>query len=125
MLTVHTNMGGVEKTQSLRVRVNVPPLSRILPQLLYWELGGSAETKEYLYEVLREQPIHIKKVSASREGFDCEVEEVEKGRKYRLKLTPRSTDAPVMGIVRIETDCEIEKHRRQLAYFTVKRPPSQ
>ena len=62
--------------------------------------------------------------SASREGFDCEIEELEEGRKYRIKLTPVSTEAPMMGIVRIETDCEIEKHRRQLAFFSIKRAPA-
>ncbi len=123
-LTVFTESGGEERTQNLRVRVNVPPLAKILPQLLHWEVGSEPETKSYIYEVLREDPIRIEKASASREGFDCEIEELEEGRKYRIKLTPGSTDSPMMGIVRIETDCEIEKHRRQLAFFSIKRAPA-
>ena len=123
-LSVKTSMGGKVAQQDLRVRVEVPPLVELTPNIVSWEVGDALEPKEFVLKVLREKPIRVTEVRCSRAGFEGKIEEVEEGKEYRVVLTPASTADPLMGIVRIETDCEIEKHRRNLAYFSVKRASS-
>lgn len=120
MVTTDSEEEGV-MTQELRVRVTMPVVMEIAPPQLVWDQGEEPAPKAFILEVKREEPIHVTGVNTSREGFECEVHEVERGRKYRIELTPGATDVPVMGIVRVETDCEIEKRSRQVVFFRVKR----
>lgn len=124
-LTVKTASDAGNMDQELRVRVTVPELMELAPKQLMWDVGEELTPKSYILEIKRDEPIRVTSVNTSRPGFDCTVHEIEEGKKYRLELTPASTIEPVMGIIRVETDCEIQKHRRQLAFFSVKRanPP--
>ncbi len=74
--------------------------------------------------MVRDKPIQVTNVTCSREGFRYKVETIEEGRKYRLILEPESTESPLLGVLRIETDCEILKHQRYMAFFSVKRAPT-
>jgi hypothetical protein len=120
-LHVKTLLDGKESSQELRVRVEVPVVMEVVPQLVSWEVGEALEPKTIVVTVRREEAIRVKEVHCSRKGFTCEIRELQEGKVYRLDVTPESTETALMGIIRIETDCEISKHRRQLAFFSVKR----
>jgi hypothetical protein len=119
MLTIKTDEGG--DPYELVTRIIVPEVVSIEPKILSWEIGAEAKAKEFLVTMKHEKPIRVLQVTCSRAEFGCEVETIEEGKQYRLTLTPETTAKPVLGVLRIETDCEIEKHRRQMAFFSVKR----
>lgn len=118
-LTVKTDEVGGEPYR-LVTRVLVPEIASIEPKILSWGIGSEPEAKVFEFIVKREEPIRVTEVSSSREEFGFEVETVEEGRRYRITLKPVSTEKALLGVLRIETDCEIEKHRRHMAFFSVK-----
>lgn len=103
----------------LTTRIEVDPLYLIEETLTTWEVGSAPETKIVAFRVMRDAPMHVLAAESKRPEVSCEVVEVEKGRLYHLKLTPRSTEKSLLGIVRIETDCEIEELARPLAYYSI------
>ncbi len=120
-LTVKTLSDGKEGSQELKVKVDVPEIFELTPELLTWEVGGALEKRSFVLKILHDKPIHVLEAKCSRAGFKTEIVEVEKGKEYRFEMTPSSLAIPLMGILRIETDCEFEKHRRKLAFVSVKR----
>ena len=87
--------------------------------MVTWTKGAAPEVKTVVFRVVREAPVHVLSAESKRPEVTCEVVEKEKGRLYHLELTPASTGSSLLGIVRIETDCEIETYARPLAYFSV------
>jgi hypothetical protein len=61
-------------------------------------------------------------VNSSSPAFKHELKTVEEGKSYELIITPTVMSSPGMGIMRIETDCQIEKHKLQQAFAVVRRP---
>jgi len=120
-ITVVTN----DKTnprQKLRVAVDIPKVVEISPQLLEWKVGEEPKTKSFRFKVPHTDPVKILRVKPSRDTFTYEMKVHEEGRDYEILLTPASTDAPMLGVLRIETDCAIEKHKRQMAFFSITKP---
>lgn len=118
IISVTTDQPGVREAL-LTVKLEMEPIYKIDQNLTTWEKGKKTETKTVNFDVVREKPIHLLSAKSSRSEVKVEVEEVEKGRKYRIHLTPDSTDANMLGMVRLTTDCEIEAHARPLLYVTV------
>lgn len=106
----------------LPVKVNVPPVVSLEPNMVTWAVGSEPAPREAVFRVLREKPIRVLEAGSSREGVTAELRTVTEGREYRIVLTPRSTDAVMLGLVRIKTDCELEEHRHHLLYFAVQDP---
>ncbi len=105
--------------QFLRARIEIAPIYTIEPSMTSWKIGEEPETKIVEFRVSRDKPIQILNAESKREEVSCEVEVVEEGKAYNLLLTPKNTENTLLGIVRIETDCELEHHSRPLAYFSV------
>ncbi len=103
----------------LTTRIEIDEIYSIEESMTSWAVGGEAVTKVVEFRVLRNRPIHILSAESKRKEVTCEVETIEEGRSYNLKLTPDSTASSLLGIVRIETDCELESYARPLAYFTI------
>lgn len=103
----------------LTTRIETEELYTIEEAMTSWEIGGPAEPRIVEFRVKRDEPIRILSAESKRKEAQCEVVVVEEGRAYDLKLTPESTDSSLLGIVRIETDCEIEEYARPLAYFAI------
>ncbi len=103
----------------LTTRIEVEPIYLIEEPMTTWTLGSKPDTKTVVFRVVRKEPVHVLSAESKRAEVACEQVELENGRRYELKLTPKSTDSSVLGIVRIETDCEIEAYARPLAYFSI------
>ena len=71
------------------------------------------------------KPIHVTGVKSSSESFASEMKTVEEGKKYDLVVTPLAIDTPGLGVIRIETDCAVSKHRIQQAFAVVRKPTPQ
>lgn len=116
-ITVSTKGGS--RPVFLTTRIKIDPLYEIVESMTTWKVGAKPDPKIVEFNVFRSEPIHILNAESKRKEVVCEVVEIDKGRKYQLKLTPESTASTLLGIVRIETDCEIEQHARPLAYFSI------
>lgn len=103
----------------LNTRIEIDPVYEIDPPMISWEKGAAPETKTVVFSVVRKAPVHILSAESKRPEVTCKVVEKEKGHLYHLELTPASTEATLLGIVRIETDCEIESYAKPLAYFSI------
>lgn len=109
-------------SRSVTVRVHIPVLVAIEPKTVKWELGGQAEPKTIQIRMAEGQTIHVTGVKSSSELFATEIKTLEEGKKYDLIVTPNATKAPGLGVIRIETDCAISKHRTQQAFAVVSKP---
>lgn len=103
----------------LATTIEIAPVYEIAEAMTTWEKGSEPVTKTVTFRVVREKPVHILSAESKRPEVVCELVEVEKGRLYHLELTPSSTQGSLLGIVRIETDCELENYAKALAYFSI------
>ncbi len=110
-----------DQRDSLMVEMSIPDVIVIEPELLRWDVGSEAEPKSFTIKVPHTDPIKIIDVSCSRDGFTVELIEKKEGREYEILLTPSSTDAAMLGVLKIQTDCIIPKHQRKLAFFSISR----
>lgn len=108
--------------QFLTVEVNIPAVLEISPKMVEWSVGDAADPKPVTFRVLRDKPIKITSVTPSTKNATVELKTIEEGRHYEIFIQPLSTDESRTGMVRIETDCEMEKHQRQMAFFSVSKP---
>lgn len=108
---------------TLSVQLDIPAIMEIEPNPVKWAVGGKPEPKVMKLTVTHDKPIHVKEVRTSRENVSVEVKTIEKGKVYELVLTPKSLDKVQLGMVIIETDCDVEKHAKKLGYFSIVRNP--
>jgi hypothetical protein len=106
----------------LTVRVHIPVLVAMEPKTLKWDLGGKLEPKVIQIRMNHDKPIHVTSVTSTSEAFKHELKTIEDGKSYELVVTPTETESPGLGIFRVETDCDLEKHRIQQAFASVRRP---
>lgn len=119
MLQTDAKDGPVQK---LTVGINVPSIIEIEPDLTEWIIGEAPAPKSVRIRVVQPDPIRVLEVNCSRNTFTHEVKTIEEGREYEVVLTPSDTSKAQLGVLRIETDCPIEKHRRKMAFFGVVKP---
>lgn len=103
--------------------LDVPAVVEIEPKTLQWWLGGEAAEKTCVIKILTEEPIKVTNVTSTRESVTYKLETVKEGKEYRITVKPNSTEEVVMGALKIETDSQIPKYQRQLAFFSVFRKP--
>ena len=109
-------------TISLTVRVHIPVLISLDPKTLKWDLGGNADAQTIRVTMNHTKPIKVLKVTSSSEAFVPKLKTVEEGKSYELVVTPVDIKSPGLGVLRIETDCDIVKHRTQQAFAVVRKP---
>lgn len=106
----------------LTTRVHIPVLIALEPKTQKWSIGGPAESKSIRVTMNHSKPIRILGVTSSSEAFKHEVKTLEEGKTYDLVLTPVATQSAALAIFRIETDCDISKHRSQQAFAVIRKP---
>ena len=102
--------------------LDVPAVVVIEPNLLEWTLGEEPTAKEMNFKMVGEQPLHITKITPTRENVRYELKEITPGREYRLVVTPTTTADITVGAFKVETDSKIPKYARQMAFFSIVRP---
>ena len=110
------------QTDRLTVELKVPTIVQIDPKITKWDVGSEAETKTIQITIDHEEPIKIKAVRSSRDNIRIETKEIEAGKRYEISITPQTTEKVQLGMLTIETDCQIKKHRKKLAFFSIQRP---
>lgn len=109
-------------SKQLTVRVHIPVLVGIEPKTVKWDVGAKPEPQVIQIRMAGGKPIHVVGVKSSSDSFSCEVKTLESGQKYDLIVTPKDLNGPGMSVIRIETDCEISKHRTQQAFAVARKP---
>ena len=110
------------KTDRLTVELIVPTIVQIAPKITKWDMGGETETKIIQITMDHEEPINIRSVRSSRDNIRVETNEIEAGKRYEIAVTPQTTEKVQLGMLTIETDCAIKKHRNKLAFYSIQRP---
>ncbi len=87
--------------QTLVLRVLIQESVSLSQKELLWNSGAPATTQESIVEVDPASGARILGVESLNDQFDVRLEEFEPGRRYRLAVTPRSTQVPVAGSVKI------------------------
>ncbi len=106
----------------LTTRVHIPVLIALEPKTQKWAIGGAAEAKVIRIAMNHAKPIRVTGVSSSSQAFKHELKTVEEGKTYELIVTPLETKGPALAIFRVETDCDIAKHRTQQAFAVIRKP---
>jgi hypothetical protein len=106
----------------LTTRVHIPVLVSAEPKTLKWEIGGKPETKSVRITMNHSKPIKVTQVTTSSEAFRRELKTITEGKEYELLLTPADINAPALCIVRIDTDCDIPKHKTQQVFGVIRKP---
>lgn len=107
---------------SLTVRVHIPVLIVLEPKTLKWDLGNPATPQTIRIQMNHSKPIHISSVQSSSKSFAHEIKTIEKGKSYELVVTPLDMGTPGLAVIRVETDCDLDKHRIQQAFAVVRKP---
>ncbi len=100
----------------LTCRVTIPALIATDQVRLSWEVGSKLESKEFRIKVAKESvtPIHVVRHEygyGTGDFFAYKLEEVEKGREYKVTVTPLKTGKPTMGVVKFYTDSKIGRFK--------------
>ena len=101
--------------------VDIPEVIEIEPKLVQWTLNEALTPKDVKVKMTGSDPMHLLKVSSTRENMSYIFKEVIPGREYVVTLTPKSTADIMMGALKLETDSKIPKYQRQLAFFSIAR----
>ncbi|MEM7014302.1 MAG: DUF1573 domain-containing protein [Verrucomicrobiota bacterium] len=120
-LTVVTNHPETPYVR-LAVIVDIPLMMSIEPKMLDWAIGEDPKPKPIVLKVLRKDPVHVTNIQVSRKNFSGELKTIKEGREYHIELKPTSTESTMLGVVTIETDCEVAAQKRQLGFFRIQPP---
>lgn len=107
---------------SLTVRVHIPVLVNMEPKTLKWNLGGPADPQKIRITMNHTKPIRVSSVSSSSEAFKTELKTIEEGKLYELMVTPLEINNQGLAVIRMETDCDLAKHRIQQAFAVIRKP---
>lgn len=107
---------------TLTVRVHIPVLVSLEPKTLKWDADGDATPQTIRITMNHSEPIRVKDISCSSKAFSFELKTLDEGKLYELVVTPVEISSPGLAIMRIETDCAIERHRAQQVFAVVRKP---
>jgi hypothetical protein len=105
----------------LTTRIHIPVLVEMEPKTLFWNLGEEAKPKSVTLTMKHTEPIKVVKISGADSRFSQELKTIEEGKKYEITVTPASTANVAMGVIHIETDCKLQRHRSQRVFMVVRR----
>lgn len=107
---------------TLTARIHIPVLVDVEPKTLRWNLGDKAKSQTIAVTMKHDEPIRVTSVNCANPNFKVELKTIEEGKRYELEVTPTNTDEQRIGLISIETDCEIKRHKTQRAYTIVRSP---
>lgn len=108
-------------TTRLTMHFVVPPAIVLSARSLIWNKGGDLAPQVLTITLPEGSPIRgIKDAGLSGTGFDFVPETVERGRMYRLTVTPKSTATGTLERLVIKTDCTDKRYAQRIIYLQVK-----
>lgn len=107
----------------LQAKIHIPVLVEVEPKTLRWEPEDAPEVKTIVVTMHQDDPIQVTGVGCSNESFTTELKTLEAGKRYEIDVKPTATDTPALGIITIQTDCEVARHANQRAFAMVRKLP--
>lgn len=107
----------------LTTKVKIPVLVELEPKTLFWDVGEEAKPKTVTITMNYEKPIHVKTMSGADQHFTQELKTIEDGKKYEVTVKPVNTTNVAMGVVHLDTDCDVQRHRSQRIFVVVRNQP--
>ncbi len=107
-------------THTLTVRVQIPVLVKLSAKTLKWPLGEPPQAQKIDIEMAHTKPIRVASTQSSSDNFKLELRMLSEGQHYELWVTPLNTAEPGLAVIRVETDCEIPRHRLQQVFALIR-----
>lgn len=108
-------------TTRLTMHFEVPPAIVLSARSLVWARGAAPEPQVLTISLPEGSPVRsIKDAGLSGTNYDFVPETVEKGREYRITVTPRSTATGNLERLVIKTDCADPRYAQRIIYLQVK-----
>lgn len=99
----------------------VPPAIVLSARSLTWKKGSTPEPQVLTITLPEGSPIRdIKDAGLSGSNYEFVPETVNKGREYRITVTPKSTAKSGLERLVIQTDCADKRYARRIIYLQVK-----
>ena len=107
---------------TLVVHVIIPVLVDIQPKTLEWKGAGPWEAKTMKIVMNHSEPIRIIDTRLGNPCFEKELKTIVEGKEYELIVTPlmKPDTPPGVAVIHIETDCKIDKQKKQMAFAVVR-----
>lgn len=99
---------GSEPVQ-LALTASIEPTFKAGRRVAFWRKGAAPAPFEIEIEIARAKPLFLRKVATSSEGFEVKLSDVKSGRRYRLSVTPRSTQAAARATITVQPEAGQEK----------------
>lgn len=96
-------------TYMLTLEVDIPEFLSVEPQLLFWVRGEAPVAKSAIVNVLAKEPVEIEKLEADNENFTSELIKLEDGRRYKISVTPKSTETSMQTKLKVITSVGKDK----------------
>ncbi len=113
-----------QPTHTLTARVLIPVLVKMTEKTLKWTVGGQPEPQKIGIEMDYTKPIRVLSAQSSSENIKTEVKTLEEGKRYELWVTPVKAMEPGLALIRVETDCDIARHKVQQVFAVIRVAPA-
>lgn len=108
-------------TTRLTMHFEVPPALILSARSLLWKQGDQPTPQQVRISLPQGSPVHaVKDAGLNGSAFDFTPETVVRGQEYRITVTPKSTEEPVLNRLVIKTDSTDPRFRQQIIYLQVK-----
>lgn len=106
----------------LVVHVIIPVLVDMQPRTLEWNGPGPWEAKTLKIRMNHTEPIQITRATLNNLCYESELKVIEPGKEYDFIVKPlvKPDMVPGVGVIHIETDCTIDKQKKQMAFVVVR-----
>ena len=101
--TIRVSVKGEREPTTLTLNVAIPEVAKLTPTILVWTPGEKPEPKAIEVESMPDHPLTVTKATASEANFDVRVETIAEAAKYRVVVTPKSTEKAGFAMLNIET----------------------
>jgi Protein of unknown function (DUF1573) len=105
---------------SLTLRVHIPAVAQVSPNVLQWELGAAPSAQAINIRILNDLPIHAVSATSSNPRILARVEQAVPSKEYRVIVEPKGTSEPVTAVLTIKTDYPAENPKEYTAVARIK-----
>ncbi len=104
----------------LTVRAHIPVLVELDQKTLRWPVNGAAGPQKVDIRMKHSKPIRVLKAASNSEMFKTELKTLTEGSHYEVWITPADMKRPTIAVIRLETDCDVERHKVQQVFAVVR-----
>lgn len=90
----------------LTIRVERQQLFQVDKRIFVWRLEDPVTPQETEIRVLGPRPVKLLRLTSNRDHFDTTLEPVEPGRRYKVRIKPKSTDTIVYAMIEVHSELD-------------------